>query len=194
GACEEPSHRNGWLLCARCERPRGRRAAEQRDERAPVLIELHAIRHDEQGAAPQDIELAAISQRVARSRLRRPQQVSSRGLAPRLSIGTLQLSIRCSSIHFLPKRSFPVSTLEIRLVSGCLAVCDCSFAMAGNSGAMMSEDAKPSTRLRAEGRMGALPDFEADRAGWLKRLRRTLRFLLPHQGSHRAGSADSSRL
>jgi hypothetical protein len=27
-----------------------------------------------------------------------------------LSIGTLQLSIRCSSIHFLPSRSFPVST------------------------------------------------------------------------------------
>jgi hypothetical protein len=26
-----------------------------------------------------------------------------------LSIGTLQLSIRCSSIHFLPSRSFPVS-------------------------------------------------------------------------------------
>jgi hypothetical protein len=26
-----------------------------------------------------------------------------------LSIGTLQLSIRCSSIHFLPMRSFPVS-------------------------------------------------------------------------------------
>jgi hypothetical protein len=26
-----------------------------------------------------------------------------------LSAGTLQLSIRCSSIHFLPSRSFPVS-------------------------------------------------------------------------------------
>jgi len=26
-----------------------------------------------------------------------------------LSTGTLQLSIRCSSIHFLPSRSFPVS-------------------------------------------------------------------------------------
>jgi hypothetical protein len=32
-----------------------------------------------------------------------------RGLLPRLSIGTLQLSIRCSSIHFLPVRSLPVS-------------------------------------------------------------------------------------
>jgi hypothetical protein len=29
-------------------------------------------------------------------------------LLPRLSTGTLQLSIRCSSIHFLPSRSFPV--------------------------------------------------------------------------------------
>jgi hypothetical protein len=37
-------------------------------------------------------------------------QVLGRGLLPRLSIGTLQLSIRCSSIHFLPSRSFPVST------------------------------------------------------------------------------------
>ena len=36
-------------------------------------------------------------------------QVLGRGLVPRLSIGTLQLSIRCSSIHFLPSRSFPVS-------------------------------------------------------------------------------------
>jgi len=36
-------------------------------------------------------------------------QVLGRGLAPRLSTGTLQLSIRCSSIHFLPSRSFPVS-------------------------------------------------------------------------------------
>jgi hypothetical protein len=35
--------------------------------------------------------------------------VLDRGLLPRLSIGTLQLSIRCSSIHFLPIRSFPVS-------------------------------------------------------------------------------------
>jgi hypothetical protein len=32
-----------------------------------------------------------------------------RGRDPRLSIGTLQLSIRCSSIHFLPSRSLPVS-------------------------------------------------------------------------------------
>jgi hypothetical protein len=37
------------------------------------------------------------------------EQVLDRSLLPRLSIGTLQLSIRCSSIHFLPMRSFPVS-------------------------------------------------------------------------------------
>src|SRR5262249_54320972 len=74
-------------------------------------------------------------------------------LVPRLSIGTLQLSIRCSSIHFLPKRSFPVSTVEIRFVSGRLAVCDCSFAMAGDSAAITSEAVTPSTRLREDGRM-----------------------------------------
>src|SRR6516164_3452560 len=32
---EEPDHRHRWLLRARSERPRGRRAAEQRDELAP---------------------------------------------------------------------------------------------------------------------------------------------------------------
>jgi hypothetical protein len=37
--------------------------------------------------------------------------VVDRGLVPRLSIGTLQLSIRCSSIHFLPRRSLPVRVL-----------------------------------------------------------------------------------
>lgn len=36
-------------------------------------------------------------------------QALGRGFVPRLSAGTLQLSIRCSSIHFLPRRSFPVS-------------------------------------------------------------------------------------
>src|SRR5215471_3118157 len=113
------------------------------------------------------------------------QQVSSRGLVPRLSIGTLQLSIRCSSVHFLPKRSFPVSTVEIRLVSGPLAVCDCSCAMAGDSAVITSEIVTPSTRLREDGRMET-PSLEADRAGWLKKLRRTLRLLLPTQRSHRA--------
>ncbi len=34
-------------------------------------------------------------------------------LGPRLSIGTLQLSIRCSSIHFLLSRSFPVSAVGV---------------------------------------------------------------------------------
>jgi aminoglycoside phosphotransferase (APT) family kinase protein len=33
----------------RRERPRRRSAAEQRDELAPVLTELHAIPHDERG-------------------------------------------------------------------------------------------------------------------------------------------------
>jgi hypothetical protein len=48
-------------------------------------------------------------------------QVLGRGLLPRLWIGTLQLSIRCSSIHFLPSLSFPVSVvgrLDGRIAAG----------------------------------------------------------------------------
>src|SRR5215470_3216829 len=37
-------------------------------------------------------------------------QLSGRGVVPRLSSGTLQLSTRCSSFHFSPSRSFPVSS------------------------------------------------------------------------------------
>jgi hypothetical protein len=55
-------------------------------------------------------------------------QVLGRGLVPRLSIGTLQLSIRCSSIHFLPSRSFPVSDRGV--LEGKLA----AFDVGGSSG------------------------------------------------------------
>jgi len=64
-------------------------------------------------------------------------QVPGRGLVPRLSIGTLQLSIRCSSIHFLPSRSFPVS--DGGVFEGKLAAFDVgrssglSWANAGNA-------------------------------------------------------------
>jgi len=37
-------------------------------------------------------------------------QALGRDLMPRLSTGTLQLSMRCSSVHFGPSRSLPVST------------------------------------------------------------------------------------
>jgi hypothetical protein len=51
------------LLRARRERPRGRRAAEQRDEiAAPQLVELHSISNSPRQM--QDIELAMVSQRV----------------------------------------------------------------------------------------------------------------------------------
>src|SRR5262249_11532079 len=55
------------LLRARRERPSSRCAAEKGDEVAPFWIKLHAIPHDERGAAPQDTELAAISQRAVSS-------------------------------------------------------------------------------------------------------------------------------
>jgi hypothetical protein len=46
---EIPDHRHRRLLRTRRERPRGYRAAEQRDEVPPVLTELHANPHDERG-------------------------------------------------------------------------------------------------------------------------------------------------
>jgi hypothetical protein len=61
-------------------------------------------------------------------------QALERGLLPRLSIGTLQLSIRCSSIHFLPMRSFPVSGGPLAgaafgaVWSGCLSCAKASDA------------------------------------------------------------------
>jgi hypothetical protein len=67
----------GCLLRARRKRPRCRCAADERDEVPPVLTELHANPHDERGAAPQDIELAAISQRVFQPALTDQRQVTS---------------------------------------------------------------------------------------------------------------------
>jgi hypothetical protein len=60
------------------------------------------------------------------------RQSLGRGLLPRLSIGTLQLSIRCSSIHFLPVRSFPVSNglLAGTAVSAFGAVCSSCLSCA----------------------------------------------------------------
>ena len=50
------------------------------------------------------------SRRPARISWPGPQgRCSAAAWSARLSIGTLQLSIRCSSIHFLPSRSLPVS-------------------------------------------------------------------------------------
>jgi hypothetical protein len=46
---EEPDDRHRRLLRTRRERPCCRRAAKQRYEVAPVVIELHAIPHDERG-------------------------------------------------------------------------------------------------------------------------------------------------
>src|SRR5262252_2223691 len=42
-ASEKPNHRHGWLLRARAKRPRGRRAAEKRDEMAALDCSNHSI-------------------------------------------------------------------------------------------------------------------------------------------------------
>jgi hypothetical protein len=60
-----------------------------------------------------------------------------RALPPRLSAGTLQLSIRCSSSHFLPMRSFPVNDESLAgmavsgldgIWSGCLSCANATDA------------------------------------------------------------------
>ena len=61
------------------------------------------------------LERLKLSGRLTRARYRLGEQVPGRGAVPRFSIGTLQLSIRCSSIHFLPSRSFPVSTFPVNV-------------------------------------------------------------------------------
>ena len=64
-AVEDPDHRHRRLLGARRERPSRRRAAEQRDERAPFqLVELHFGPRARAGL--QDIELAVVSQEVTK--------------------------------------------------------------------------------------------------------------------------------
>jgi hypothetical protein len=72
-------------------------------------------------------------------------QLPGRGLAPRLSIGTLQLSIRCSSIHFLPSRSFPVSGVDPfegrRAAFGAAWLAGLSCADAANASAVASSAA-----------------------------------------------------
>src|SRR5262249_8652880 len=88
----------------RRERPRGQ-AAEQRDEFAPLWIELHAIPHAEPGAALQDIELPAISQRVACQAL----TISAK-------------SGRASQTSFLPCASVVLYDRARRDVPSCAAV------------------------------------------------------------------------
>jgi len=55
-------------------------------------------------------------------------QVADRGLVPRLSIGTRQLSIRCSSVHFGPSRSFPVNRRRNVSVAALLAGLGVAFS------------------------------------------------------------------
>jgi hypothetical protein len=62
---EEPYDWHARLLRARRQRPRGSRAAEQRDERAPFyLTELH-LTPDEPGLRRKYIQLMRFGQEVA---------------------------------------------------------------------------------------------------------------------------------
>ncbi len=75
-------------------RPAGSRSAIDRDG-GPAVWPCCAQTHSQDCAFFKDQSAA------------RREQEFGRGLVPRLSRGILQLSIRCSSIHFLPSRSFP---------------------------------------------------------------------------------------
>lgn len=88
-------------------------------------------------------------------------QALGRGLIPRFSTGTLQLSIRCSSIHFRPRRSFPVSVrgevAEIASVGG--AFC----ATVGTASKMPNNQA--SDALHKNRMNGLAKSLKAERVG-----------------------------
>src|SRR5262245_49006421 len=77
----------------RRERPRSGCAAEQRYKLAPFWIELHAIPHDERGAAPKDIELAAISQRLVEPRRQRKSSARPVGAASASSLVSARVTV-----------------------------------------------------------------------------------------------------
>jgi hypothetical protein len=79
-------------------------------------------------------------------------QVSGRGLEPRLPSGTLQLSVRCSSVHFSPRRSFPVipaCSADAAISAGAAPLVIGSWASAGDSEATKKHTIV-SVRLRGE--------------------------------------------
>jgi hypothetical protein len=75
------------------------------DELDPVVLQGNSV--------VRRCSTATLSGQPARTCYRLVEQAVDRGAIPRFSIGTLQLSIRCSSIHFLPSRSFPVSVADV---------------------------------------------------------------------------------
>jgi hypothetical protein len=66
-------------------------------------------------------------------------QALGRGLLPRLSMGTLQLSMRCSSVHFGPSRSLPVSSGRRVCAGVAPRSCRLSSAWAQEANAMTSK-------------------------------------------------------
>ena len=84
---EKPDHRHRRLLCACRERPRGRRAAEQRDERAPVHSITSSARNRNDSGIVNPSTLAVV-RLIARSNLVGCSIGISPGLAPRRILAT----------------------------------------------------------------------------------------------------------
>src|SRR6185437_869431 len=97
------------------------------------------------------------------------EQAPGRGLLPRLSRGTLQLSIRCSSVHFRPSLSLPVSF-------GAAALAASAAGLASLAGA---RDAEPTSSSKSEiasnswcrNAMATSPRFDSRDSGFSKRER-----------------------
>jgi hypothetical protein len=117
-------------------------------------------------------------------------QASGRGFAPRLSKGTLQLSTRCSSIHFPPRRSFAVSILgeseeegvgELRWTTASLRPArDRSCAETGDAAQVVNDSSKTSVCLDLGRCMAGLDDVQLGCPICITRGRRSLRSLLSY--------------
>ena len=103
-----------------------------------------------------DVDIRLELDRGARLRAR-PPTAAGAAAAPSCLIPVFaQAFVAAKQLNRCPAAAWspaPVSTVEIRLLSGPLVACDCSCAMAGDSAAITSEAVTPSTRLREEGRM-----------------------------------------
>src|SRR5713101_317697 len=121
------------------------------------------------GSFPKKLKLAIRAGPSSHHSVAALVQAYGRGLGPRLSKGTLQLSSRCSSFHFSPRRSFPVSRPGGEPADGddeawestFRSNCDCSCPRTGDDAGKTSGNTKANMRPDASF-MAAAQRFGAD--------------------------------